>query len=106
MSGDIERIFRQEYGRAVAVLVRVVGDIDGAEEAVQDAFVTAVQNWPVHGVPPSPAGWIITTARNRVIDRLRRESTRSDRHVQALVLRPPEASDPAQEGPVNDDRLR
>ncbi|MFD2767535.1 RNA polymerase sigma factor [Micromonospora eburnea] len=107
MSGDIERIFRKEYGRAVAILVRVFGDIDVAEDAVQDAFATAVQRWPVDGVPPSPAGWVITTARNRAIDRLRRESTRADRHAEALLLRAPDdAPDPGQEGPVRDDRLR
>jgi RNA polymerase sigma-70 factor (ECF subfamily) len=55
MSGDIDRIFRKEYGRAVAVLVRVFGDIDVAEDAVQDAFATAVQRWPVDGMPPRPA---------------------------------------------------
>ena len=56
---DIARIFREEYGRAVAVLIRIFGDIDVAEEAVQDAFATAVQRWPSTGVPPSPAGWVI-----------------------------------------------
>jgi RNA polymerase sigma-70 factor (ECF subfamily) len=107
MSGDIERTFRQEYGRAVAVLVRVFGDIDIAEEAVQDAFATAAQRWPVDGTPPSPAGWIITTARNRAIDRLRRESTRADRHAEALWLHTPDdAPDPGREDPVRDDRLR
>jgi RNA polymerase sigma-70 factor, ECF subfamily len=107
MSGDIERIFREEYGRAVAVLVRVFGDITVAEDAVQDAFATAVQRWPVDGTPPSPAGWIITTARNRAIDRLRRESTRADRHAEALLLRAPDdAPHPGHEGPVSDDRLR
>jgi RNA polymerase sigma-70 factor (ECF subfamily) len=101
---DIERIFRKEYGRAVAVLVRV---IDVAEDAVQDAFASAVQRWPVDGLPPSPAGWIITAARNRAIDRLRRESTRADRHAEALLLyAPDDAPDPGQEGPVRDDRLR
>lgn len=70
----VERVFREEYGRAVAVLVRHFGDIDVAEEAVQDAFAEAVRRWPRDGTPPSPAGWIITTARNRVIDRHRRES--------------------------------
>ena len=65
----------------MAVLVRVFGDIDVAEEAVQDAFTTAVQRWPSAGLPPSPAGWIITTARNRAIDRLRREASREDRHA-------------------------
>ncbi|WP_051808374.1 RNA polymerase sigma factor [Actinoplanes subtropicus] len=72
----IERIFRAEYGRAVAVLTRYLGDLDVAEEAVQEAFVAAVRRWPEGGIPPSPAGWIITTARNRAIDRLRRESAR------------------------------
>ena len=72
---EIERVFRQEYGRALAVLVRRFGDIDVAEEAVQDAFATAVERWPSAGLPPSPVGWIITTARNRAIDRLRRESS-------------------------------
>ena len=79
-------VFREEYGRAVAVLVRVFGDIDVAEEAVQDAFAAAVQRWPSTGLPPSPAGWIITTARNRAIDRLRREASRDDRHAQAALL--------------------
>jgi RNA polymerase sigma-70 factor (ECF subfamily) len=98
-------VFRREYGRAVAVLVRVVGDIDLAEEAVQDAFAEAVRRWPSAGPPPSPAGWIITTARNRAIDRLRREASRQDRHAQAVLLRgQPEA--PPEEGAVPDDRLR
>ena len=86
MSVDVELVFRQEYGRAVAVLVRVFGDIDLAEEAVQDAFTVAVQRWPSEGLPPSPAGWIITTARNRAINRLRREASRDDRQVQAALL--------------------
>ena len=71
-STDIERVFRAEYGRAVAVLARLFGDLDIAEEAVQDAFTAAVQTWPSTGLPPSPAGWIITTARNRAINRLKR----------------------------------
>ena len=100
----VERTFREHSGRAVAVLTRLLGDIDAAEEAVQDAFATALVRWPVDGVPPSPPGWIITTARNRAIDRLRRESTRTARHVQAALLHddPP----PREEGPVSDDRLR
>jgi len=97
-------VFRAEYGRAVAVLVRVFGDIDMAEEAVQDAFTAAVQRWPSTGLPPSPAGWIITTARNRAIDRLRREATREDRHAQAALLHA--RDEPAEEGAVLDDRLR
>ncbi len=100
----IERVFREEYGRSVAVLVRVFGDIDIAEESVQEAFTVAVQRWPTAGMPPSPAGWIITTARNRAIDRLRREATRDDRHAQAQLLYAPD--DPAEEVAVADDRLR
>jgi RNA polymerase sigma-70 factor, ECF subfamily len=101
---EIERVFREQYGRAVAVLVRVFGDIDVAEEAVQDAFTAAVQRWPSAGLPPSPAGWIITTARNRAIDRLRREASRSDRHAQAALLHA--GGEPVEEGAVRDDRLR
>jgi RNA polymerase sigma-70 factor (ECF subfamily) len=103
-AAEIERVFRQEYGRAVAVLVGVFGDIDVAEEAVQDAFAAAVQRWPSAGLPPSPAGWIITTARNRAIDRLRREASREDRHAQAALVHA--RGEPAEEGPVRDDRLR
>jgi RNA polymerase sigma-70 factor (ECF subfamily) len=103
-ASEIERVFRDEYGRAVAVLVRVLGDIDVAEEAVQDAFTAAVQRWPSAGLPPSPAGWIITTARNRAIDRLRREASREDRHAHAALLHA--RGEPAEEGAVRDDRLR
>ena len=106
-ASDIERVFRAEYGRAVAVLVRHFGDIDIAEEAVQDAFTVAVQRWPAAGLPPSPAGWIITTARNRAIDRLRREASREDRQAQAALLHARE--EPAgeeEEEAVRDDRLR
>jgi len=106
---EIARVFREEYGRAVAVLVRRFGDIDLAEEAVQDAFTTAVDRWPRSGRPPSAAGWIITTASNRAIDRLRREAVREDRHAEAALVRPAAdwAGDLAdEEGPVHDDRLR
>jgi RNA polymerase sigma-70 factor (ECF subfamily) len=99
---EIERVFREEHGRAVAVLVRVFGDIDVAEEAVQDAFAVAVERW--EKLPPSPAGWIITTARNRAIDRLRREASREDRHAQAALLHA--RDEPPEEGPVSDERLR
>ncbi|MER5335266.1 RNA polymerase sigma factor [Micromonospora sp. NPDC002717] len=101
---DVEAAFRTEYGRAVAVLVRLLGDLDLAEEAVQEAFTVAVARWPETGPPPSPAGWIITTARNRAIDRLRREASRADRHAQAVLLHTRDV--PAGEGPVRDDRLR
>jgi RNA polymerase sigma-70 factor (ECF subfamily) len=111
---EIERVFAEEYGRAVAVLVRVFGDIDIAEEAVQDAFTAAVQRWPSEGLPPRPAGWIITTARRRAIDRLRREASRDDRQAQAVLLQDQhqdeveaDADDDAiEEGSVPDDRLR
>ncbi|GGW34655.1 RNA polymerase sigma factor [Streptomyces xantholiticus] len=103
-AGVVERVFREEYGRAVAVLVRRFGDFDIAEEAVQEAFATAVRRWPDDGLPPRPAGWIITTARNAAVDRLRREAARADRHAQAALLRAP--IEPAEEGPVHDDRLR
>jgi RNA polymerase sigma-70 factor (ECF subfamily) len=106
---DIERVFRAEYGRAVSVLVRVFGDIDIAEDAVQDAFARAAARWPADGLPPSPAGWIITTARHQAIDRLRREASRASRHAQAALLHArQEAADTetAEEGPVRDDRLR
>jgi len=101
---EIERIFREQYGRAVSVLVRVCGSIELAEEVVQEAFAEAVLRWPSTGVPPSPAGWIITTARNRAIDRLRRESSREDRHAQAALVLASETSIP--EDIVSDDRLR
>ncbi|MBF8188459.1 RNA polymerase sigma factor [Nonomuraea sp. K274] len=100
----VERVFREEYGRAVSVLVRAFGDIDVAEEAVQEAFTVAVRRWPSDGAPPSPAGWIITTARNRAIDRLRREAARPDKHAQAALLHA--RDEPREEGPVRDDRLR
>ncbi|HVL04140.1 MAG TPA: RNA polymerase sigma factor [Acidimicrobiales bacterium] len=101
----LEQVFRQEHGRVVATLVRLFGDIDVAEEAVQEAFVVATERWPATGVPPNPGGWILTTARNKAIDRIRRESSRTDRHLQAVRLR--EADESVEEvGPVTDDRLR
>ncbi|MDV7084240.1 RNA polymerase sigma factor [Rhodococcus opacus] len=103
-SADIEQVFREEHGRAVSVLVGVFGDIDIAEDAVQDAFTEAVRHWPSSGLPPSPAGWIITTARRRTIDRLRREASRHDRHAQAALLLA--RDEPVEEGVVHDDRLR
>ncbi|GAA4837795.1 RNA polymerase sigma factor [Kitasatospora terrestris] len=101
---QIAAVFRAEYGRAVAVLVRGLGDIGTAEDAVAEAFTIAVQRWPVDGMPPSPAGWIITTARNRAIDELRREAVRTRKHAEAQLLRSPDEH--VEEGPVHDDRLR
>ncbi len=100
----IERVFREEYGRAVAILVRAFGDIDLAEESIPDAFAEAVRRWPSTGIPPSPAGWIVTTARNRAIDRLRRESTREGRETEAALVHA--RGEQVEEGPVRDDRLR
>ncbi|TDP96142.1 RNA polymerase sigma factor [Labedaea rhizosphaerae] len=101
---DVGRVYAEEYGRSVSVLVRVFGDIDIAEDAVQDAFTEAARRWPVDGPPPSPAGWIITTARNRAIDRLRREAARADKQAQAALLHA--EAEPVEEGAVPDDRLR
>jgi RNA polymerase sigma-70 factor (ECF subfamily) len=101
---QVERVFRSESGRAVASLVRFFGDIDVAEEAVQDAFVIALERWPSTGVPPSPVGWIITTARKRGLDRLRRESTRDTRQRAAMAILEPD--EPPEIGPVADDQLR
>jgi RNA polymerase sigma-70 factor (ECF subfamily) len=104
-SDEIARVFRRESGRAVATLVRVFGDIDVAEEAVQDAFTVAVGRWPDEGLPPNPGGWITTTAKNRAIDRLRREGKRHDRQAESARLS--DHDDPPPEvGPVEDDRLR
>jgi len=86
--------------------VRVFGDIAVAEDAVQDAFAIALQRWPADGTPPSPAGWIITTARNRAIDRARRESSRDDRHAQAAMLLAPDTHEEEPEDAVHDDQLR
>ena len=87
----------------MAVLVRKLGDIALAEEVVQEAFESALERWPRDGVPPAPAGWIITTARNRAIDRLRREASRGERHAAAVQLA--EADEP-EDHDVQDDRLR
>ncbi len=101
----IADVFRLESGRAVATLVRLFGDIDIAEEAVQEAFAVALERWPTTGVPPNPGAWITTTARNRAIDRLRRESSRHDRHAQAALVHAREEL-PREVDPVRDDRLR
>jgi RNA polymerase sigma-70 factor (ECF subfamily) len=101
----LARIFREESGRVIATLVRLFGDIDIAEEAVQEAFLVATERWPSDGLPPNPGGWLTTTARRRAIDRLRREATRDDRQAQAALLH--ERDEPPEEvGAVKDDRLR
>jgi RNA polymerase sigma-70 factor, ECF subfamily len=105
---EIGRIFREESGRSVAALIRAFGDIDAAEDAVQDAFAVALRKWPREGLPPNPGGWITTTARNRAIDRLRRDSRRRDLLREAAVLSPvhDDPGPPEEVAPVPDDRLR
>lgn len=100
----VERVFREEYGRLIASLVRRFGDLDLAEEAAGEALVLALEKWPVSGVPPNPGGWLTTTAGNRTIDRIRREKQRDARHQAALM----QHDDTPHErlGPVEDDRLR
>jgi len=102
---DLERIFREESGRVVATLVRLFGDIDLADEMAQEAFTVAVERWTADGLPANPGGWLTTTARNRAIDRLRREASRNDRQAQAALLH--EQTEPVEPvGNMKDDRLR
>jgi RNA polymerase sigma-70 factor, ECF subfamily len=100
----VERVFREEYGRLIASLVRRFGDIDIAEEAAGEALVVALEKWPEAGVPPNPGGWLTTTAGNRAIDRIRREKQRDDKQQAALMQHDDTPHDPT--GPVEDDRLR
>jgi RNA polymerase sigma-70 factor (ECF subfamily) len=103
----VERVFREEYGRVVAALVRRFGDIELAEDVAQEAFVEAMRRWPESGRPPNPGAWLTTTARNRAIDRLRRESTRDARHAQAAMLTDDgDDVDPGSVSSVPDERLR
>jgi RNA polymerase sigma-70 factor (ECF subfamily) len=101
---EIERIFREEYGRVVASLIRRFGDIDLAEDAASEALLAAVERWPVDGVPPNPGGWLTTTAARRGIDKLRRESHRDAKQQQAAMIVDPTPHEPT--GLVEDDRLR
>ncbi len=100
----VERVFREEYGRLIASLVRRFGDIDIAEEAAGEALLAALEKWPDAGVPPNPGGWLTTTASNRAIDRLRREKQRDAKHQAALMTYDDTPHEPV--GPVADDRLR
>jgi len=108
IEAEVERVFRAEYGRAVAILVRVFGDISIAEDAVADAFTIALSRWPTDGIPPAPAGWIVTTARRRGIDRLRRAALGADREAQAALEQ--SQADPIdneeEDETVRDERLR
>jgi RNA polymerase sigma-70 factor, ECF subfamily len=105
---EVGRIFREESGRSVATLIGVFGDIDLAQDAVQEAFAVALRKWPVDGLPPNPGGWITTTARNRAIDRLRRESRGRELLGEVAALAPgdQERDVPEETGAVPDDRLR
>jgi RNA polymerase sigma-70 factor (ECF subfamily) len=105
---EVGRIFREESGRSVAALIGVLGDIDLAEDAVQEAFAVALRKWPGDGLPPNPGGWITTTARNRALDRLRRE-VRGRELLSEVAVLSPSGDEPGtfrQVGPVPDDRLR
>lgn len=100
----IERVYREEYGRVVASLVRRFGDIDVAEEAAGEALLVALEHWRRDGVPPNPAGWLTRTAANKAIDRIRRESHRTSKHLAAAMIHddtPHEST-----GAIDDDRLR
>jgi RNA polymerase sigma-70 factor (ECF subfamily) len=104
----VDRLFRQEQGRAVATLIGVFGDFDLAEEAVQEAFLDALRTWPARGVPRNPAAWIVTTARNRAIDRLRRQKTLERKAETAAHLQELEGlgGDEDDLSGIPDDRLR
>jgi RNA polymerase sigma-70 factor, ECF subfamily len=106
----LERVFREVYGQAVATLIRIFGDITLAEDAVQEAFAVATDRWRIDGIPPNPAGWIVTTARNRAIDDLRRSARRQGLREQlaslAIASPDPGTEEPGEDGPVRDDQLR
>ena len=106
----VDRVFREAYGQAVATLIRIFGDITLAEDAVQEAFVVASDRWPRSGIPPNPAGWIVTTARNRAIDDLRRSARGRQLHEELGAVVDPSREARIErrevEGPVKDDQLR
>jgi RNA polymerase sigma-70 factor (ECF subfamily) len=104
LSGQISAIVRAEHGRIVASLIRRLKDIDLAEDAVADALVTALERWPVDGIPPNPGAWLTTTAGNKAIDRIRREAKRDAKYAEAAMLEDDTPHGPT--GPVEDDRLR
>lgn len=108
---SIEQVFRQEYGRIVASLIRVFDDFDVAEEALQDAFEVALTNWPRDGLPDNPAAWLTTVAKRKAIDRARREQVRNEKYAAIASATSPEyeeVSMPPDEPDTSlqDDRLR
>ncbi|GAA4816185.1 RNA polymerase sigma factor [Nocardioides caeni] len=103
-AAGVERVFREEYGRLIASLTRRFGDLDIAEDAAGEALVVALERWPVDGVPPNPGAWLMTTAGNRAIDRLRRDKLRDPKHQAAAMIHDPTPHEPT--GVVADDRLR
>ena len=103
----VDRVFRHESARATASLIRVLGDFDLAQDAVQEAFVVAMEVWPKRGIPDSPGAWITTTARNKAIDRLRRERRGTEKLEELRALEPPgEEPEPEEPAVIPDDRLR
>ncbi len=104
IQAGIARIYREEYGRVVASLARRFGDLDIAEDMAGEALLTALERWPLEGIPPNPGGWLTKTAGNRAIDRIRREKLRDTKHQAALMIEDDSPHEPT--GPVEDDRLR
>ena len=104
---EVARVFREEWGRAVSILIRVLGDFELAEDAVQDAFATAAERWPREGTPRNPGAWIVATARNRAIDRIRRERTlaRKREELVAALERLPPHDEEDDVSAIPDDRL-
>jgi RNA polymerase sigma-70 factor, ECF subfamily len=103
---SLDEVHRAEFGRVVASLTARFGDLDLAEECAQEAFVEAVRRWPTEGPPPNPGGWLTVVARNKALDRLRRESTRRARHLEADVLHAPDEDPLRPVTSVVDERLR
>src|SRR5688572_28859840 len=99
----IDDIFREEYGRILATLIRVLGDFDVAEEALQDAFTAALEQWPAAGAPANPVAWLVSTGRNKAIDRLRRRARLAQKRDE--IARHLQLSAAEEDAPVPEDRL-
>jgi len=105
-SAALTRVFREEWGQVLATLIRLVGDFDLAEEVLQEATVVALERWPVDGVPAKPGGWLLTTARRKALDRLRREANREAKQRAAYMLATRDADDEVEMSVIRDDQLR